>query len=216
MRRFTNFWIALLMLAMTMAMNTAHAEPSTYAPDYCEFKITFPEEPYIEEKCDGGYNKDECYKRTSFTKVYDLDATLKVTVICNPIGAELKDSFNQGVMVATLEEMTKERVTEKFESTFREEETFKIAGLVGEGKMGMTPTIYIAQLWIGQKSAFSLEAELTGESHKEADALFSEILKSVQPINPPPPKDAKLPEPVKKMMDEAKEGNKKDVPNAKE
>jgi hypothetical protein len=192
------FWIPVFAtMTLIFFTNPAHAEPTPYSPDYCDFSITFPEAPYIEEKCDGGFDKNECYKRISYTKVYDLDATIKIGVICNPVDEKLKNSYNQDVMVATLEEITKSRVVEKFESSFTEEEKYKIAGLVGEGKMGVTPTIFIAQLWIGEKSIFSIEAELTGDPHKNADALFRDILKSVQFKESAAPKDKK-PEIVKK------------------
>ena len=51
--------------------------------------------------------------------------------------------------------------------------------LVGEGHVGRTPTIYIAQLWISPRSALSVEAELIGEPNDAADTLFSTVLKSV-------------------------------------
>ena len=47
--------------------------------------------------------------------------------------------------------------------------------------VGRTSTIYIAQLWIGKKSAFSVEAEVIGEGVDDADKLFSDILRSIGP-----------------------------------
>ena len=47
-------------------------------------------------------------------------------------------------------------------------------------KVGNMPTIYIAQLWIGKQSAFSVEAELIGDAHDAADTLFSDVLKTIR------------------------------------
>ncbi|MCF8495267.1 MAG: hypothetical protein K9G62_01220 [Alphaproteobacteria bacterium] len=154
------------------------AEPVTYSPDFCEFTVTFPTEPYKTQRCDEA-QPDKCYEQISYTQVYDLDATVNFRVICNPVGKDIKDSYSGAVMEATLKAMTKDEVVQTFETSFREEKDYKQAGLVGEGQMGRTPTVYIAQLWIGDHSAFSVEAELIGEAHEQADKLYSDVLKSI-------------------------------------
>ena len=58
--------------------------------------------------------------------------------------------------------------------------------------------IYIAQLWIGQKSAMTVEAELIGDALSEADQLFSDILRSVRPI-------AEVPKAVEKQESSEKD-----------
>ncbi len=159
---------------------TGHAQPpSTYQPDFCEFSVTFPEEPYKTRRCDedGGA---KCYDQVSYTQVYDMSSTVNFRVICNAVGEDVKKSYSGEVMQATLRAMTDRSVVKTFDTSFREEEDYKQAGLVGEGKSGRTPTIYIAQLWIGEQSALSVEAELIGEASDKADALFSEILRSVR------------------------------------
>jgi hypothetical protein len=91
-------------------------------------------------------------------------------------------------MEATLRAMTDRSVVQTFDTTFREESGFKQAGLVGEGQSGRTPTIYIAQLWIGKTSAFSVEAELIGEAGEGAEILFRDILRSAHFAPQQPPK----------------------------
>lgn len=167
----------IFFLFMLSSITIAHAEPSTYSPEFCEFAVTFPEEPYKTERCDG--DTGQCYEQVSFTKVFALSSTVNFRVICNEVGADIKGAYDGDVMKATLRAMTDRSVVKTFETSFREEETYKQAGLVGEGKVGRTPTIYIAQLWIGETSAFSVEAELIGEAGVEADTMFSEVLRSV-------------------------------------
>ena len=159
----------------------AHAEEGaashTYAPDYCEFTITFPEAPYTTRRCDD--DGARCYDQVSYTQVFDMQATVNFRVLCNPVAESVVESYSGEVMEATLRAMTKRSVVETYKTSFREEENYKQAGLVGEGKSGKLATLYIAQLWIGQKSAFSIEAELIGETADAPDELFSDILKSV-------------------------------------
>jgi len=189
-------WIAasLALLAMTFIYLPAFAEeketteateeetvedPSvTYSPDFCEFGITFPEEPYKSQHCEGD-DRSQCYDLISYTQVYELTTTVNFRVICNPINEEVFAAYSPAVMETTLRALTKNSVVEEFDASFREEEDYKQAGLVGEGYVGRTPTIYLAQLWIGKQSAFSLEAELIGDPAGDADKLFSEVLKSV-------------------------------------
>ncbi len=153
---------------------TAH-EGHLYSPDYCEFGITFPEEPYINKKCDEG---GKCYQQVSYTKVFNMSSTVNFKVICSEINADVRQSYSGAVMEATLKAMTENTLVQTFDTSFREEEQYKQAGLVGEGKVGQMPTIFIAQLWIGDQSALSVEAELIGEAAEAPDQMFSNILKS--------------------------------------
>ena len=55
----------------------------------------------------------------------------------------------------------------------------KVASLSGSGKTGLNENIYVAELWIGRNSVFTIEAELIGEHHESADQAFGSILQSV-------------------------------------
>ena len=164
---------------------SAHAEeaktPVTYEPPGCEFSVTFPSEPYKTRRCDDN-NEKQCYEQVSYTRVFDTESTVNFRVTCNPIGPDIAAYYTEDVMKATLKAMTKRSIVKTFNTSFRDEKTYKQAGLVGEGKSGALPTIYIAQLWIGKNSAFSVEGELIGEAAYAPDELFSEVLKSVHAI----------------------------------
>lgn len=150
-----------------------------YAPDHCEFEIKFPEEPLSSHRCDDATGK-RCYDLVTFTQVYELSSTVSFKVICNPIDKGVHEQYSPAVMEATLKAMTQGKMLKSFDSSVREDAAYKQAGLVGEGRVGRTPTIYIAQLWIGQKSALSVEAELIGDPDDAADKLYSDILKTVR------------------------------------
>ena len=177
-------FLVLLLLILPVAAYAAEDEEGklhTYSPDFCEFTISFPSEPYTSRRCENELSKDRCYDLVSYTQVYDLSSTVNFRVICNPVGDDVIKSYSEEVMKATLRAMTKKSVVSEYNTSFREEESgkYKQAGLVGEGLSGRTPTIYIAQLWIGEKSAFSLEAELIGEPDEGPDELFRNVLMSV-------------------------------------
>lgn len=172
------FWIAAALSLLSMTAYANEKAPLTYSPEHCEFTATFPEAPYIEHKCED-QDKTRCYDQVSFTQVFDLDTTVNFKLICNEISKNVYENYSGEVMQATLKAMTADTVVETFNTSFREEDDYKLAGLVGEGMVGVTPTIYVAQLWIGKKSALSVQAELIGDSAEDADTLFSDVLRSV-------------------------------------
>ena len=178
--------IAVLALGL---MGSAQAQESVatnelsyrYGPEYCEFEARFPSEPYITQRCDHE-DGDQCFDHVSFTQVFGLDSTINFRIICNPVESSVISDYSGEVMAATLRAMSKQTHVDVQNTAYREAASYKQAGLVGEGLSGNTQMIYIAQLWIGQKSAMTVEAELIGDALSEADQLFSDILRSVRPI----------------------------------
>ncbi len=152
--------------------------PSTYSPDYCEFSVGFPDEPTKTQQCENN-DPSRCYDLISYTHTYEMAATVNFRIICNPIDKEIYEHYSAVVMEGTLKEMTKRTTVKTYDTSFREEKNYKQAGLVGETTVGRSSTIYIAQLWIGNHSALSLEAEMVGEANPDADLLYSSVLKSV-------------------------------------
>ena len=180
------------MISNALAADPAPATPTTYSPDYCQFSAAFPDKPYVTHQC-AGDGKSKCYDQVSYTKVFDLAATVNIKVICSQVEKDVYTTYSPEIMEKTLEAMTDKNIVKKFDSSFREEKTlgYKQAGLVGEGKVGELSTIYIAQLWIADHSAFSVEAEMIGDKNDNADKLFSEVLKSVHFVGDKKPGDKK-------------------------
>ena len=174
------FWIPAFAGMTVLWFLPALAEDTsvTYAPDNCQFSMTFPGEPYITRRCDDE-NKSKCYDQVSYTQVFDMAATVNFRVICNPIGRDVYENYSAEVMEATLRAMTNKSTIKTYDTSFREDNGYKQAGLVGEGRVGQMGTIFIAQLWIADGSALSVEAELLGDAHDKADTMFSDVLKSI-------------------------------------
>lgn len=184
-------WIAasLLLLAMTAQTFAEEQKPEeptktetpkgfTYSPEYCEFSTTFPEEPYTLHICDPEI-KDKCYDELSYTQVFEMASTVRFRVVCNPADSSMFEKYSPEVMHATLKAMTHQHFVKEIDASARNEDGYKQAGLVAEGKEGLTDKIYIAQLWIGRQSVMSVEAEMIGAPVDSADALFSQLLANV-------------------------------------
>lgn len=171
-------WLRVLLIALLMPSFALAEDQNTYSPEFCDFSIDFPDQPYKVRRCDED-NPNRCYDLVSFTQVFDMTTTVNFRVICNPISASVRKQYSGEVMQATLRAMTKSSVVQEFDTSYTEENGYKLAGLVGEGQVGRTPTLYIAQLWIGDNSAFSVEGELIGEINDGADELFSSTLRSI-------------------------------------
>lgn len=158
--------------------------PGDYSPANCEFSITFPETPHAQKRCEPApadkKQKPRCYEQASYIKVFDMVSSVNIRATCNPVEGDMYGQYSGDVMKATLKAMIAGRGVEAFDASYREDTHYKQAGLVGEGKQGLSPTLYIAQLWIGRKSVLTVEAEMVGEPHPAADALFSQILKSAK------------------------------------
>lgn len=150
-----------------------------FAPDFCDFEITLPEEPTVMQKClgDGG-----CFDVHSYTMVYDLQTTVDISVTCNPSMPTAFDKYSEPVMRAALAGMVENRNLETHEVRFMEDKKTKTksAALSGAGTTGRQEKIYTAQLWIGPNSVFTIQAELVGGAHDIADKSFSNILSSIK------------------------------------
>ncbi|MGQ0527775.1 MAG: hypothetical protein ACT4OY_07105 [Alphaproteobacteria bacterium] len=170
--------LALMLLTVPVLAQDAVDKSSTFRPDACEFAVTFPEEPDISQRCETN-DKSRCYDLISYNQVYGIDSSVKFRVTCSVVNEDMQKKYTREVMEATLRAMTRRSNVDTFDTTWREETDYRQAGLVGEGKANNLPNIYIAQLWMGKRSALSVEAELVGAPHEKADKLFSETLKSV-------------------------------------
>lgn len=172
-----------ILLALALLTTPAMAQDDTssavtYSPAPCEFEVTFPAPPLETKRCD--QNLKNCYDQASFSEHYSTTSRVVVRALCNAVSADSLAHYDEAVMRSTVSAMARAKGIKHSENSYRTEGLYKQAGLVGQGTSGDAPRIFIAQLWIGETSSLAIEAELVGENNDEADALFSEILKSVQ------------------------------------
>lgn len=155
----------------------ASAEPFTYAPDHCDMEVTFPEKPFIEKKCTSSGTKTECSDVVTFKKLAPPDTALNVRVTCVSHEKSVLDTYTPAVVEETLKRMTKDQNME----------VYNIVSDLIDGLRGTTSTsigtesdvsyIYTGQIWIGEKSLFTIEAKTTGEN-ESIDKIFAEVLES--------------------------------------
>ncbi len=154
----------------------AQDNPGRFAPDFCDFELTFPEAPMQAQRC---VPTGECYTVYSYTVVYDLQTTIDISVNCTPSTPANFKRYTQGVMKAALAGMIEERNLDTHDISFKEDAKTKSAALTGTGKTGTQDKIYTGQLWVGQNSVLTVQAELIGSAHEMADSSFGDILQSL-------------------------------------
>lgn len=159
---------------------------STYAPDHCDFEVTFPEQPFIGKRCPQGASRGspKCYDITNYTMVYNLRSTVDISVTCVPSPLKNFDRYNDRVIQTVLNGMSKSAEINEPSINITEKENHRIGTLIGTGtqdkQRGKQNRIYNAQIWVGKNSIMTIEAKLIGRTHHEADAVFADILKSVR------------------------------------
>ena len=161
-----------------------------YAPEFCDFEMTFPDAPYKARKCPEGA-KGKCYNLNSYTMVYDHRTTIDVSVTCVPSTAGKYERYSEAVIHTALKGMTKRMPLTDYKIDTVERKNSRHGFLIGNGTRGRQDTIYNAQLWIGQNSVMSVEATLIGAEHPTADQVFSEILRTIHEKGKKPKKESK-------------------------
>lgn len=172
-----------LLTALIIFSFPAYAEEEEksviYQPEGCEFAITFPDEPYSSQRCNPG-NPTQCSDFTSFTKVFGIEATVNFTVSCYPANENMYEQYSEEVMQATLKAMLSDQNLDIVETDSQTLPYAKQAVALGTGRIGNSDRLFSAQLWIGKKSVYTIEAELVGKQLDIADEMFMDIIGSFQ------------------------------------
>ncbi len=188
----------LLTAGLLLAPLPALAEPYTYGPDPCEFKMTFPEKPLIEQKCTDG-EKKACAEIVTYTKIVTAEASVNFRITCTAADPKELERYTPEIMVETVKQMLTEANLEGDPPKATTQNGYKVAATVGTGVRGDRDVIYTAQLWIGEKSIFSLEADMSGPQDDKTDKLFTQVLGSMQSkTRPPKPAAEKTKQPAEK------------------
>lgn len=175
-----NGFVCLLALISLSIPSFAWAQDSrTYAPAHCSFSATFPTAPNTQTQCQNDDDPKSCFTLASFTHVFDLNATVRTEIICNPATAEMYERFTPELMEATVRSMTHDNVVQAYHLNTRETDLYRQTTLVAQGNAGLDETLYIAQLWIDGASIMSVEAELSGAQRADADKMFADILRYI-------------------------------------
>ncbi len=169
--------------AGTKTQETAF-EGYTYSPEGCNFQITLPEEPYDTRRCHPSF-PDQCDIMASYTKVFELDSTVTFYLTCGPLGRSSFEQYNNDVIRTMLIARAGNRL-ESQETAYQELNGVKMGSILGAGDAPNKEDIllYVSQIWVDKESLLTIEGELVGQDHDEADQLFANILRSLKTADP--------------------------------
>jgi hypothetical protein len=176
-------WIpAFAGMTLLFMAQKARAEVGIYNPPNCEFQVDLPSQPYTVTKCNPDNPKD-CHDVTTFTKVFDMAASVDFTLTCNPAEKNMYEKYSAPIMLKTLEAMVDHDSVDSYEKDVAVTDAVKRAVIIGSGTSGKQKKIYTVQLWIGHKSVFTIEGSLVGDYVPEADTMFADIVKSIKTVD---------------------------------
>lgn len=149
-----------------------------YNEDGCDFVLTLPSRPYATQRCP---EVNKCYSLLTYTTLYESGANLNVNFTCNPSKPLNFTNYNEEAMRLTLDGMAKSKGMTQYVIDYRDLEVARTASLGANKSRDVAQGgIYAAQIWSGQKSILTLEAELVGPGNPEASAALRKILGTVK------------------------------------
>lgn len=182
-------WIAssrfatLAVLAMTFFIaSSAFAEPYTYAPEYCDMQVTFPEKPFIETKCLNKGNTQECSDIVTFKKIAPPDSSVTFRVTCVAYPKEDLDTYTSEVVEKTLAKLLSDQGMEAFDISSDDADGLRRSTSMSVGSKDNLPYIYTGQIWIGKQSMFTLEGHMKGPKNEQIESTFADILRKTYPV----------------------------------
>lgn len=196
-------------LMSVMSPDSATAKPYTYAPAHCDTQITFPEEPLIENRCMTKGARKDCSDVVSFKKIFIPDGSVSARVTCVAYDKKELDTYTPEVVEETLRRLLKDQNMEAYDVASDSADGIRRSTSLSVGAQDNVPYIYSGQIWIGEKSMFTLEISMKGEKNEQADKLFAEILSSTHSV-----KQASSPKDAAKALpkDGEKESSKEEKP----
>lgn len=172
----------------------------TYSPQGCETEVSFPQAPQIQRKCSTGAKVNDCTDVVTYrvqrnnTSPFTLKqeknqhhddlpaSSLNIRVTCQIYAPERLNSFTDEVLKSALDQMLKEQ---NYETTrdidIETVSDIRHASSISMGRQNGLDHIYTGQIWKGQKSLFTIEAQLVGPENEELIQRFFEILRSTHP-----------------------------------
>ena len=166
--------------AVALMASPAFAAPYVYEPEHCEFKITFPEKPFIENKCTSGPDK-ECTEVVTYTKVVSGDASVDFRVTCDALTEDERAGYTSEGLAESVRQMAASSSITIGDVDSSTKDGYQVAAVVSVGMRSEREIFYTGQSWLGKKSIFRLEANMQGGQNDKADAVFTDILKSMIP-----------------------------------
>ena len=169
--------LSLLGFLSTTVLATEQKNQFIYAPASCEFQIIFPEKFFKAQKCD---NENNCYDVISFA-LKDKDSNVDFRVTCLPkTNDEIKILRSSDLKAAVRDLAVSSGLRPMGDDVATMPDNVISAVAIALGFRGTAETIYTGQLWVGDKSLMTLEAEMRGPPNKKIETIYTKILESVK------------------------------------
>lgn len=174
--------VALSLFLIGTTFTTAQAEPFVYAPENCDMRVGFPERPIIEKKCVTHAEKQECTDVVTYKKIIPPHSSVTFRVTCVEYPKAELETYTPEIVEKTLNKLLKDQGLEPFDIQSEtvdniQRSTSMSIGTDDEG----TAYMYSGQIWIGDKSLFTLEANMKGPQEKSVEETFVSILRETYP-----------------------------------
>ncbi len=174
--------ISLSLLLIGITFTTARAEPFIYAPENCDMRVGFPEKPIIEKKCVTHAEKQECTDVVTYKKIAPPQSSVTFRITCVEYPKSELATYTPEIVEKTLNKLLKDQGLEPFDIQSEtvdnmQRSTSMSIGTDDEGIAYM----YSGQIWIGEKSLFTLEGNMKGPQEKSVEETFVSILRETYP-----------------------------------
>jgi hypothetical protein len=172
--------LAVILAALCSPL-PAMAAPFTYTSEKCDFAVTFPDKPFIEEKCAKGVCNDVLtYTLTSEASSVDFRIT------CEAQDAKALAAVTPESLKTETDRMVKDAGLTVFTSDAAIVDKTKTAVSLATGSRNGRDIIFTGQIWAGAGSSLILEGEMAGPEDEKINTVFADVLRSVRDKNAPP------------------------------
>lgn len=173
---------ALSLFLIGATFSTAQAEPFVYAPENCDMRVGFPEKPFIEKKCVTHADKQECTDVVTYKKVVPPEASVTFRITCVEYPKSELETYTPEIVEKTLNKLLKDQGLEAYDIQSETVDNMQrsTSMSIGTNDDGVA-YMYSGQIWIGEKSLFTLEANMKGPQEKSVEETFVSILRETYP-----------------------------------
>ena len=177
--------------AQTSRASTSEQSTETFVTENmkgCDFLVDFPSSPLISRNCvdteqDDVRSGQDCSHKAEFTKVYIGQATIEVTAICKPASADDLQKYSEQEMKATLTQRAEKNEISTYDTySGTADDGTKFAIMTGAKEQDGNADVIMTQIWISEKSFFSISGVIQGISSDKIDRVFSRIMRSVRRV----------------------------------
>lgn len=152
----------------------------THAPEGCEFSLTFPEKPVIQNRCDGKGATRQCYDVVTYNQFITAETGINVRVTCRKTPPDEFKNLTplnvEELLVAQIDRAGVQGYSLKKDIT----KDSKGGTVMGYFKNDTTEKFFVGQVWQSPLSRLSVEISQNGPLNDDAGRVTMEILSTIK------------------------------------